>query len=229
MRVPDVARVRWTGSVRLVPASYPPVRLFEDAATPADLDTVLAVLRITDPQTAAAAGDLSLVAPEARVSGPGSSPIMAAFTHPSPDGSRFAAASSGAYCVAHDLDTAIREIRFHQTRRLMAASLGSTKVVLNVYLASIDVRLHDVRAARRRFPDAYVTDPVEYARSQAMARQLRAAGSSGIAYDSVRNTGGQCVALFDPRAVTLPVEQRGQVVYRWDAKQRCIAEVSTRS
>lgn len=227
-REPDTSRIRWSGSARLVPASYPPIRLFEDTASPKDLDTVLAVLRITDPQALAAAGDLALVAPEQRVSGEGSLPVMAAFTHLSPDWARFSDETVGGYYAARSLETAIEEVRFHQARRLAAGHLASTDVVCNVYLASVDARVHDVRGMRRRFPEAYVAGPVDYPRSQALARRLRTAGSSGIVYDSLLDEGGQCVALFSPRAVKLPVRQRGQVIYHWDGEEQRVVSESRR-
>ena len=188
--------------MRLVSASYPPVAVFEDTAWPADLEVVLAVLAITDPAARDAAGDLSLVAPEHRVSGPGSSPLMAAFTHPNPAGSRFADATFGVYYAARTLATAIAETRFHQTRALAAARTRTTEVTLDIYAARIDARVHDVRDARDRFPACCATDPAKYARTQALARALRAVGAGGLVYDSVRHAGGGSAWRCSPRSAS---------------------------
>lgn len=226
---PPIVRLRWSRSVRLVAASYPPVRAFEDTVLPADLEVVLEVLAVTDPPARAAAGDLSLVPPAERLSGPGTSPIMAAFTHPNPAGSRFADARYGAYYAARHIETAIAETRYHQRRFLDATALPSTTIVLNAYEARIDAPVHDVRDAHERFGVAYVTEPRHYPRSQAFARRLRDAGSGGIAYDSVRDPGGQCVALFRPRGVRPPARHRARVSCRWDGEARDIVEVAVES
>lgn len=55
-----------------------------------------------------------------------------------------------------------------------------------------------------------------HAASVALARELRAAGSWGLLYRSVRREGGECVAVFRPRAVQLPVVQGAHVSLVWD-------------
>ena len=49
-----------------------------------------------------------------------------------------------------------------------------------------------------------VYHPDDYAAGQALAGRLRAEGSSGIVYDSVRHTGGMCAAVFRPRCLSNP-------------------------
>ena len=92
--------MRWRRSWRLVPVRFPPVPLFERVTDPADLEVTLAIEALTDPGVRDAVGNLASVPPAERVAGPGSSPVMAAFTHPSPAGSRFAAPGRGAYHAA---------------------------------------------------------------------------------------------------------------------------------
>src|ERR1700674_2695284 len=82
-------RTRWRPSHRLVPSRFPPVGLFDRVATLADLDAVFELDAMTNDRLRDEAGELSLVAKEDRVSGPGTTPIMAAFTHLNPEGSRF--------------------------------------------------------------------------------------------------------------------------------------------
>ncbi|GGE21359.1 hypothetical protein GCM10011390_45860 [Aureimonas endophytica] len=59
-----------------------------------------------------------------------------------------------------------------------------------------DVKLeaHDLRGDEALFGEALRPD--SYTESQALAADLRAAGSDGIAYPSCRQPGGECVALF---------------------------------
>jgi hypothetical protein len=69
---------------------------------------------------------------------------------------------------------------------------------------------------------ADVYDPSSYVASQRLGRQLREAGSNGIAFESVRRQGGECVAVFRPRLVQ-NVRQSVHLRYAWDGA--AIAEV----
>ena len=62
-------------------------------------------------------------------------------------------------------------------------------------------------------PDVY--DPASYSASQKLGRELRETGSNGIAFDSVRREGGQCIAVFRPRLVQ-NVRQSVHLRYAWD-------------
>ena len=55
----------------------------------------------------------------------------------------------------------------------------------------------------------------DYTASQAFATRLRNAGSQGIAYDSVREAGGECAAVFSPRALS-KCTQAAHLTYVWD-------------
>ena len=163
--------------------------------------------------------------PSKRVSGPGSSPVLAAFTHPSPVGSRFAAPGRGAYHAARSLPTAIAEARFHRARFLAATRERSIEVSMRVYVAGVDAMLHDVRGRCVDFPAACVDGLAGYPQSAAFAGRLRDAGSAGIAYDSVRHASGQCVALFRPGAIRLPVIEHAVVRLVWDGDRQAIVDV----
>jgi hypothetical protein len=66
----------------------------------------MALEQLTNPRVRDEVGDIALVPPEERVSGPGASYVMAAFTHVNPKGSRFSDGSFGVYYVAAALETA---------------------------------------------------------------------------------------------------------------------------
>ena len=79
----------------------------------------------------------------------------------------------------------------------------------------------------RRDPAAYLLDMLiaardtaefAYAAGQQLARALLDAGSNGIAYDSVRWTGGECVAEFRPRLLPNARQQR-HLCYVWDGNR----------
>lgn len=62
---------------------------------------------------------------------------------------------------------------------------------------------------------AAVHDPDDYAAGQVLARALRAGGSNGIVYDSVRHAGGACVGVFRPPLLSSPRQER-HLCYVWD-------------
>lgn len=65
-------------------------------------------------------------------------------------------------------------------------------------------------------------DPSSYTASQTFARGEHRAGRDGIVYPSVRDPGGECVAVFRPRALS-PARQGAHYAYLWDG--RAISDV----
>ena len=211
-----LAELQWTATYRLVPSRFPPVSLFERVAAPADLDVVFAIEALTNPRLRQEVGEISLVPRGERISGPGSSPIMAAFTHLNPFGSRFTPGTYGVYYAAKALPTAVREVSHHQSRFLAATREGPLAVDMRCYRAAVKEPLHDIRGAQRRLPDVYARD--HYGASQVFGAALREAGSWGIVYDSVRDPGGECVGIFRPRALG-PAVQGEHVALQWNGEQ----------
>ena len=76
-------------------------------------------------------------------------------------------------------------------------------------IGAIDRDLHDVNAV----PE--VLHPTDYAASQAEGAVRRAAGSDGLVWNSVRMPGGQCIGVFWPDVVTIPV-QGAHFCYHWN-------------
>ena len=77
-----LAMLNWTPAWRLVTSRFPPVGAqFERVAQAADLETVCAIEGLTNARLRQETGELTLVAAQDRVSDPGTTPIMAAFTH----------------------------------------------------------------------------------------------------------------------------------------------------
>ena len=212
------SRVRWRDACRLIPSRFPPVHLFESVADPADLDVVFAIQALTNPRLRDAVGELRLVHPDERISGPGTSAIMAAFTHLNPDGSRFSDGAWGVYYAARVLETAVAEVSHHRGKFLAQTHEAPIEIDLRCYRVRVEASLTDLRGLHDAQHEPLYS-PGSYIASQAFARPLRAAGSHGIAYDSVRHPGGQCVALFTPRAVVPPARQAEHVALRWDGER----------
>jgi hypothetical protein len=189
-------RTQWRPSHRLVPSRFPPVGLFDRVARPEDLPAIFALEAMTNDRVRDETGELSLVAPEDRISGPGTTPIMAAFTHRNPEGSRFCDGSFGVYYCALEVETSLAEVRYHQAQFLRRTGEGPMRLELRLYLADLDARLVDVR----RRPELHRPD--DYKPSQALGGKLHAEHRDGILYRSVRRSGGTCAAVFRPRLLS---------------------------
>ena len=68
--LPPEKRLRWSKSYRLISTRYPPVDLFERVADPADWEALAAIEMLTNPRVRDQIGEISLVKPKERVSGP---------------------------------------------------------------------------------------------------------------------------------------------------------------
>lgn len=209
-RLPPVAAIAWPVSYRIVSSRFPPTGLFDRVARPEDLDAVYALEATTNPRLRQERDAISLVPKARRVVGPGTTPVMSAFAHPNPDGSRFAPPGVGVYYAAHERETAIEETVFHRERFLAYTAEPACTVEMRCYVARLAGDLHDLRGGY-----VAVHDPVSYAVSQALSTRLRDAGSNGMVYDSVRRPGGTCAAAFYPDLVG-PCTQQAHLFYDWD-------------
>jgi len=198
---------------RIVASRLPTIHLFERVADPADWDALYKLESMTNPRIRNEVGELALVPVTDRVSGPNASVVMAPFTHLAPQGTRFTDGHFGAYYAAESLDTAIAETRFHRENFLRATSQPALELEMRCYLAEVSCELHDLRGRRAELADVY--DPASYLASQKLGRALRDAGSNGIAFESVRRSGGECVAIFRPRLIQ-NVRQSVHLRYAWD-------------
>ncbi|MPR10145.1 RES family NAD+ phosphorylase [Microvirga tunisiensis] len=205
--------IRWSPCYRIIPSRFPPIDLFERVTDPADLETVLEIESLTNDRLRDEVGTLRLIPPEDRISGPGTSPIMAAFTHLPPYGSRFTDGSFGVFYAGSALETSIAETKHHREAFMRATNEPKQELDMRVYAVDVNATLHDVRGMKDSRPDIYAPD--SYSASQALAIQLRTDGSSGIAYDSVRDPKGECIAIFRPK-VLFNCRQERHLTYVWD-------------
>jgi hypothetical protein len=212
-------RVSWRPSYRLIPSRYPTVGLYDAIADPADLDVVFAIEALANPRIRDELGELTLVPREERLTGPGATPVMAAFTHLNPEGSRFSDGTYGVYYAAHSLETAIAEVSHHRGVFLRRTHEPAIDVDMRLITASVEAELHDLLEAEGEAANtdryASVLDPDDYGPSQALGRRLRAVQSWGIRYPSVRHAGGECVGIFRPRALR-HAKAAAHVALHWD-------------
>ncbi len=211
-----VEAIDWQPSHRLIASRYPTVGLYDAIADPKDLDVVYAIESLTNPRIRNEVGQIELVPPEDRISGPGSTPIMAAFTHLNPDGSRFSDGGYGVYYASQTLDTAIAEVSHHRAVFLSRTAETAIDIDLRLITADIAASLHDLRGLSESQPSLY--DPVAYAAGQSLGRALRDAGSAGVVYRSVRHPGGTCIGVFRPRCLQ-PARAAAHIALHWDGRR----------
>lgn len=220
MKQPRTLKPAWEAAFRMVSSAFPPISLFEDLLDPAELEMAYALEALTNDRLREECGVLSRVTPGDRVSGPGSTPVMAAFTHIG-KASRFTDGTYGIYYAANSQAAAIAETSFHQQRFLAATHEADIELTLRTYVNQVVQPVHDIRAEH---PELHDPDPATYGVAQAFARTLREAGSWGLLYRSVRLSGHECVAAFRPQAVSIPVQGK-HVRYVWDARTQTISHV----
>lgn len=214
---PPVNSVQWFDARRIISSRYPPVDLFEDIADPRDWELLAAAEARTNPRINESVGRLDLVPPDRRVSGAGASYVMASFVHVSPDwGGRFHDGAFGAYYLAKAFETAVAETAFH--KGVFFKSTGEAPgwlAQMRELVGAVENDFHDLRG---KGSYGNCLDPDSYDDSQDLARSLRARGSNGIVYPSVRDAGGECLGAFWPDVVNLPVQGR-HLVYHFDGER----------
>lgn len=210
---PAVRRVRWQQACRIVPTRYPAITLFDRVADAADFEALYALEAMTNERLRDELGEIERVPRAERLFGPGSGPIMAAFTHVNTDGSRFSDGRFGVFYAARERDTAVAETRHHHGRFLAATRQPAMHLPMRLYHVVIDASLHDLRPAGA-VPDA-VYDADDYGAARQLGHRLHAAASAGVAYRSVRHAKGQCVGLFRPRGASRCLHA-AYLLYAWD-------------
>lgn len=207
-----LAPVHWPQAVRIIRSVFPPIDLFEDIADPEDWPLLISAEQKTNPRLMDTIGNLDLIPPERRIGGQGASYLMSPFTHTSADRpSRFSDGRLGVLYVASDFDTAVHETIYHHARFMEATSQapGWTSQFREITL-EVDASLHDLRDLK----PSELLDPVDYEPAQSFGAALRAKGSDGVVYPSVRSK-GDCVGLFYPDLARSPVQGR-HLDYHWD-------------
>ena len=212
MSHPPVTALDWPHQYRIIPSEYPPINFFEQLVDPELMEELYYLESLTNDRLRDEAGDIALVPAEDRITGPGTSPVMAAFTHTSPDcPSRFSDGSYGLYYASKTLDTAIEETKYHRARFLAYTNEDAGEISMRVYTGKVIKPLQDVRG------DGYeqLHDPDDWTAGQAFGQEMKTINSWGVVYRSVRDSGGECIAALRPPAVSIP-KQGAHLSYVWD-------------
>lgn len=213
--IPKVVDLASKKNYRIIPSVYPPVNFFGDLVDPSEMEALWEIESLTNERLRQQAGDIFLVPAEDRVAGPGSSVVMAAFTHISAHRpSRFTDGSFGIYYASLLQETAIRETVYHREQFLSSTNEESCELTMRLYEGKIIKPLHDIR--NNKFN--HLLNPHHYLTSQQFGQKLRNLKSWGLIYNSVRHNGGHCIAAFRPPAISIPI-QLSHLRYIWDGKK----------
>jgi hypothetical protein len=181
--------IAWQPCFRIMPSRFPPISLFEEVADPADLEAVYEIEAMTNDRLREEVGDITLVAPEDRISGPGTSTIMAAFTHLNPEGDRFTNGTYGVFYAGKSIETAVAETKYHRIKFLLATNEPAQELDMRVYAVDLSADLHDmerVGTLRDSQPEAFsdsvfsTTDEGAAARSNSTAQLIEAGSEPGL-------------------------------------------------
>lgn len=209
--MPHIRRVTWARTFRIIRSLYPPIDLFEDIAAPKDWEALASVEAKTNPRVRGEIGDLGKVPVHRRVSGPGASYVMAPFVHCSPlRPGRFSDGSYGIYYAGNSENVALAETIYHHARFMASTreDAGWTSQ-FRLLVGSVEADLTDVNDVPG------VLHASDYGLSQKAGAEIRASGSDGLVWKSVRCAGGECLGAFWPDVVSIPV-QSSHFSYHWN-------------
>lgn len=211
--VVPLSTLDWPSQCRIIPSKFPTINFFEKLVDPEQMEAAFYLESMTNDRLREEVGDISLIRPEDRLSGKGSSVVLAAFTHVGKP-SRFSNGSYGVYYASRELKTALKETIHHREVFLSYTKEAPGQIDMRVYVGKILKPLHDIRNKIYQ----HFHDPNDHQTPQRFAQFLRERGSFGIVYNSVRDTGGECIAALRPTAVTIPIHSK-HLVYVWNGSR----------
>lgn len=200
---------------RLIPSKFPPTTLFDWADSAEELEQIALLEGLTNERILTEVGKIHLIEKDDWIGGPGSTPVMAAFTHIGFE-SRFSDGSFGVYYAASSLETAIKETCFHRERFYRASNEKSCSISMREYVANIKKPLIDIRD--QKYQDLFNPEPASYSKSQEFGKKISEKREWGLLYPSVRNADGLCMAVLRPPALTIPI-QGCHLRYHWDGEK----------
>ncbi|MCB1215495.1 MAG: RES family NAD+ phosphorylase [Deltaproteobacteria bacterium] len=214
MKLPPLRRVRWQACYRLIHTRSPTVDLFERIADPEDFEALIELESLHNPRIRQGIGDLSGHRLEEIPTKSRSSYILAPFAYPSD--SRFGTVRFGVFYGARQIKTALAEVVYHRENFLKATREEAMLLEMRLLSVQLDARLYDLRGQQKLYASLY--HPQDYSDSQSFGKKLKDLDSQGLAYDSVRDLKGQCVAIFKPQVLS-HAHHIKYLYLRWNGKK----------
>ena len=206
--------VNWQAH-RIIQSRFPPINLFESIVDADELEAAFFIESLTNDRLREEVGDLALVAKKDRICGPGTTSIMAAFTHIG-RASRFTNGDYGVYYAANSTEAAIAETQYHQAKFLSATNEVDTKLSMREYCGCVHLPMLDIRDEVSFSTLYHLTD---YSLAQAFAAQQRKNDVNGVLYNSVRRENSECIAAFKPIALSAVLQSKHFIYYYKHASQ----------
>jgi hypothetical protein len=191
---------------RLVNSRLPTIQLFDNVASAEDFEDLYDLQAFTNPRLTIQVGELAYIDTQDMPWGiPGCSYAVAPFTHVSPDGSRFSNGDYGMLYLADTMDTAIKEVAYHQQAYISnVEGLAFDRLIFRGLSCVFSGEpIHDATTIEHNHS---IYDADSYTDSRALGAKLRADGSEGVQYWSVRAPGQTCWGLFTPKKVVSIVQ-----------------------
>lgn len=210
---------------RLVNSKYPPVALFDDVADAEAFEVLYQIQALTNPRLKNEVGHLEWIARDQIPFGiPGCSYATAPFTHVNPAGSRFSDGSFGVLYLADTLETALAEVRHHQSLYWSnVPSLNYERFVFRGLSCNfVDAGMKDAALIAPTDP---VYAPDDYTHSRRLGRSVKESGVPGLRYRSVRMQGSYCWALMTPKPV-LSIIQAAHYEMVWNGQITSVSKIS---
>ncbi|MBV6825998.1 RES family NAD+ phosphorylase [Pseudomonas sp. PD9R] len=210
---------------RLVNSKFPPIALFEDVASEDEFELLYQIQALTNPRLKNEVGHLEMI-PRGEIPFgiPGCSYAAAPFTHVNPAGSRFSDGRFGVLYLADSMDTALAEVRHHQSLYWSnVPNLNYERFVFRgLSCVFVEAGMKDATALPMTDP---VYAPDDYSHSRTLGRSLKDAGCPGLRYHSVRLPGSHCWALMTPRVVS-SIIQAAHYEMVWNGKLTSVSKIS---
>lgn len=196
-----VISVSKTRGFRLINSKLPTIHIFNDVADPDEFQDLYDLQAMTNPRLNQEAGNLNYIDLNEIPWGiPGCNYAVAPFTHVAPDGSRFSNGEFGMLYIADTMETALAEVEYHQGQYLAnIEDLKFDRLIFRGLACTFSGVV--IRDATELEPKHEIYHPDDYTAARALGIRLRASGSEGLQYWSVRNPGATCWGLFTPRNV----------------------------
>jgi hypothetical protein len=197
-----VCRIAWKTAFRFIRSIHLSIDLFDDISDPRDWEALASAEAKSNPLVHDQIGNMYLVPPDRRVGDPGAYLLMSPFVHCSPDRpGRFSDGRYGTYYAADTEETALYEVAHHHGTFMKSTrqAPGWTSQFRSL-VGSVDASLHDVS----KVPG--ILDPVDYEPGQRTGSLLRESGSHGVYYPSARAPGGDCIGIFWPDVLPIPMQ-----------------------
>lgn len=142
--------------------------------------------------------------------------INAAFCYTRATGNRFNSATRGAWYASWgeaQIETVHAEVTWHLSEELRATGVYENVTSYRELIASFSTPFHDLT----KFANDVVFDPdpaVSYKKGQHLATDLRAKGSNGVLFPSIRCPGGLCLVAFRP-SIIQNIRQGNAWTFTW--------------